>query len=117
MYLLYSVSLSLALLASLALISLYNLKVIKPTLETLTQALKSQERASKDQQRLLSQALNLLSSKDPIAYQMVQAGTPEPVDTSVYNGPYITGEEYETMLQEQRRMDELWKDVEVDYGN
>jgi hypothetical protein len=48
---------------------------------------------------------------------MMQSATPEPMATGVYNGPYITGEEYEIMLQEQRRMDELWKDVEVDYGN
>jgi len=34
------------------------------------------------------------------------------VAPDVYNGPYITGEEYELMLKEQRRMDELWKDVE-----
>ena len=115
--LLFSVSLSLTLLASLALISLYNLKVLKPTLETLERSLKSQEEASRQQQKLLSQALNLLSSKEPIAYQMMQAATPEPVAQGVYNGPYLTGEEYELMIQEQRRMDERWKDLEVDNGD
>jgi hypothetical protein len=117
MFNLYSLTLSLTLLAVLALVSLYNLKVLKPTLETLTQALKSHEKASRDQQSLLSQALNLLGSKDPIAYQMLQSATPEPRPADVYNGPYITGEEYELMLKEQRRMDDLWKDMEVDYGN
>jgi hypothetical protein len=43
---------------------------------------------------------------------MLQSATPEPVAPDVYNGPYITGEEYELMLKEQRRMDELWKDAE-----
>jgi hypothetical protein len=114
---LYSATLSLTLLALLALVSLYNLKVLKPTLETLERSLKSQEQASRDQQKLLSQALNLLSSKDPIAYQMLQSATPEPMAQSVYNGPYLTGEEYELMVQEQKRMDEAWKDLEVDYGN
>jgi hypothetical protein len=117
MYNLYLATLSLTLLAALSLVSLYNLKVLKPTLEALKETMASQEKVSRDQQRLLSQALNLLSSKEPIAYQMLQAGTPEPKAAGVYNGPYITGEEYELMLQEQRRMDELWKDVEVDYGN
>jgi hypothetical protein len=106
---LYSVTLSLALLASLALVSLFNLKVLKPTLETLKESLELQRKAAKDQQKLLSQALNLLSSKDPIAYQMVSAVTPEPMDTSVYNGPYMTGEEYQELLNAEARMDELWK--------
>jgi hypothetical protein len=48
---------------------------------------------------------------------MLQAATPEPMPQSVYNGPYLTGEEYELMVQEQKRMDEAWKDLEVDYGN
>jgi hypothetical protein len=48
---------------------------------------------------------------------MLQSATPEPRPADVYNGPYITGEEYELMLKEQRRMDDLWKDMEVDYGN
>ena len=107
--LLYSVTLSLALLVSLFLVSLFNLKVLKPTLEALRESLDLQRRAAKDQQKLLSQALNLLSSKDPIAYQMVAAVTPEPMDTSVYNGPYITGEEYQELLNAEARMDALWK--------
>jgi hypothetical protein len=48
---------------------------------------------------------------------MLQSATPEPRAADVYNGPYITGEEYELMLKEQKRMDDLWKDMEVDYGN
>jgi hypothetical protein len=48
---------------------------------------------------------------------MMQAATPEPVAQGVYNGPYLTGEEYELMVQDQRRMDEQWKDLEVDYGD
>jgi hypothetical protein len=48
---------------------------------------------------------------------MIQAATPEPTPQGVYNGPYLTGEEYELMVQDQRRMDEKWKDLEVDYGD
>jgi hypothetical protein len=106
---LYSVTLSLALLVSLFLVSLFNLKVLKPTLEAMNKSLELQKEAARDQQRLLSQALNLLSSKDPIAYQMVASVTPEPMDTSVYNGPYMTGEEYQELLNTESRMDALWK--------
>jgi len=40
---------------------------------------------------------------------MVAAVTPEPMDTSVYNGPYITGEEYQELFNTEARMDALWK--------
>lgn len=63
----------------------------------------------KERAQLLSQALNLLSSKDPIAYQMAQAATPETTSKPMYNGPYITGEEFEQLLDAEQRMDELWK--------
>jgi hypothetical protein len=59
--------------------------------------------------QIISQALNLLSSKDPIAYQMVSAVTPQPVDTTVYNGPYVTGEEYALLLDAETQMDDAWK--------
>ena len=62
----------------------------------------------------MSQALNLLSSKDPIAYQMVTAVTPQPTDTSVYNGPYMTGEEYQQLVEDQARMEKLWSEVAMD---
>lgn len=110
----YLVSLSLTLLLSLALVSLFNLKVLKPTLEALDNSLNLQRKASQDQQQLLSQALNLLSSKDPIAYQMVTAVTPQPMDTSVYNGPYMTGEEYQQLVEDEARMEKLWKSALMD---
>ena len=114
---LYLASLSLTLLASLALISLFNLKVIKPTLEALQSSMDLQAKATKEQQLLLSQALNLLASKDPIAYQMIQAATPQPMADVGYNGPYISGDEYEQLLADEKRMTELWKDVEVANGD
>lgn len=110
--LLSSLSLLLALLVSMALITLYNLKVIKPTLETLTQAMDQNLKAEKERAKLLSQAMNLLASKEPIAYQMLQAAEPAPVETGVYTGPYVTGEEYQELLDAERRMSELWKDIE-----
>jgi len=56
----------------------------------------------------------LLSSKDPIAYQMVSSVTPEPVDTTVYNGPYVTGEEYAMLLDADKQMEEAWKKAQED---
>lgn len=107
-----SVTLLLALLASMFLISLFNLKVLKPTLESLQESLDLALKAEKERSKLLSQALNLLSSKDPIAYQMAQAATPEPAQSGVYNGPYVTGEEYQELLNAEKRMAELWKNIE-----
>jgi len=43
---------------------------------------------------------------------MVQAVNPEPMDTGVYNGPYVTGEEYQELLNAEKRMAEVWKNVE-----
>ena len=65
----------------------------------------------------MSQALNLLASKDPIAYQMVQAATPATEENSRYNGPYIPGEEYEQLLQYQAEQDKLWKDMDLNDGD
>lgn len=107
-----SVSLSLALLVSLLLVSLFNLKVIKPALESLQRTMELATKAEAERSALLSQALNLLSTKDPIAYQMVQAATPEPMKTGVYTGPYVTGEEYQELLDAEKRMAEMWKNAE-----
>lgn len=107
-----SVTLSLALLASLFLVSLFNLKVIKPTIEALTLALKSSQQAEAQRAKVLTQALNLLATKDPLAYQLVQASTPEPKDFGMYNGPYVTGEEYQQLLDAEERMAKLWKSAE-----
>jgi hypothetical protein len=107
-----SVSLSLALLVSLFLVSLFNLKVIKPTLEALNHSLRLSQQAEAQRAKILTQALNLLATKDPIAYQMVQAATPEPMPTGVYTGPYVTGEEYQELLNAEKRMAEMWKSAE-----
>ena len=47
-----------------------------------------------------------------MAYQMAQAATPESATDQVYNGPYVTGEEYEQLLDAEQRMDKLWKMAE-----
>jgi hypothetical protein len=44
-----------------------------------------------------------------MAYQMVSAVTPQPVETTVYNGPYVTGEEYALLLEAETQMDDAWK--------
>jgi hypothetical protein len=45
---------------------------------------------------------------------MVSAVTPEPVDTTVYNGPYVTGEEYAMLLDAEKQMEEAWKIAQED---
>lgn len=76
-----------------------------------------QLKQDKERSRALSQALNLLASKDPIAYQMIQAATPVATENASYNGPYVPGEEYELLLQYQAQQDKLWKDMDLDDGN
>lgn len=71
----------------------------------------------RERAKALSQALNLLASKDPIAYQMIQAATPASDENGRYNGPYVSGEEYEELLQYQAQQDKLWKDMDLDDGN
>ena len=108
---------SLLWLASLATVLLLALKVIKPTLEALKQSMDLQLKQDKERAKALSQALNLLASKDPIAYQMIQAATPAPMENAGYNGPYVAGEEYELLLQFQERQDKLWKDMDLSDGD
>ena len=45
---------------------------------------------------------------------MVTAVTPQPTDTSVYNGPYMTGEEYQQLVEDEARMEKLWKTALTD---
>jgi len=52
-----------------------------------------------------------------MAYQMLQAGTPESQPFDRYNGPYTTGEEYEQLLQFEKQQDKLWEDIGLDDGN
>lgn len=104
-------------LASLAAVVLLGLRVIKPALEALRQTLELQVKQERERAKALSQALNLLASKDPIAYQMIQAATPASDENGRYNGPYVSGEEYEELLQYQAQQDKLWKDMDLDDGN
>lgn len=87
---------------------------MKPTIQALTAALESQKTQAISTNQIISQALNLLSSKDPMAYQMVSAVTPQPVDTTVYNGPYVTGEEYAMLLDTEKQMEAAWKIAQED---
>jgi hypothetical protein len=43
---------------------------------------------------------------------MVSSVTPQPVDTTVYNGPYVTGEEYAILLDAETQMNKTWEQVE-----
>jgi hypothetical protein len=44
---------------------------------------------------------------------MVAAAVPV-ADNAVYNGPYVSGEEYEMLLDAERRMDAAWKIAQED---
>lgn len=112
----YSVTSSLILLGTLVLLFQYNRKLIQPTLTSLQASLEAMKEADKQRSQLLSQALNLLASKEPIAYQMLQASAAPDTPASVYNGPYLPGEEYEQMVSEEKRLAELWKDMELNDG-
>lgn len=50
--------------------------------------------------------MNLLSSKDPLAFQQVQTVSVE-ADTG-YNGPILSGDEIEAMESQLNEMDRLW---------
>jgi hypothetical protein len=104
-------------LTSLAALYLLTSKLVRPTLQSLQLTMELQLKQDKERGRALSQALNLLASKDPIAYQMIQAATPEPMANTGYTGPYMSGEEYEQLLQEQSRQDKLWKDAGLNDGD
>ena len=45
---------------------------------------------------------------------MVSSVIPEPAETTVYNGPYVTGEEYAMLLDAEKQMDEAWKIAQED---
>jgi hypothetical protein len=112
----FSVTSSLILLGTLVLLFQYNRKLILPALTSLEQALNSMKELEQQRSQLLSQALNLLASKEPIAYQMLQASSAPDTPASVYNGPYLPGEEYEQMVSDEKRLAELWKDMELNDG-
>jgi hypothetical protein len=47
---------------------------------------------------------------------MLQASTTPDTAASVYNGPYLPGEDYEQMISDEKRLAELWKDMELNDG-
>lgn len=67
------------------------------------------------QNSTLKHLANLLSTKDPIAFQQIQAatslGAPERASHEV-NGVYLSGDEIELLEASQRELDELWKQIE-----
>ncbi len=71
----------------------------------------------KQRDKALSQALNLLASKEPMAYQMIQAVQPQFESASEYNGHYVTAEEYESMLAYDKKLTDLFGEVEGTNGD
>jgi hypothetical protein len=47
---------------------------------------------------------------------MLQASAAPDVAASVYNGPYLPGEEFEQLVSDEKRLAELWKDMELNDG-
>lgn len=43
---------------------------------------------------------------------MMQAAEPAPASAAVYNGLYVTGDEYQHLLQDEKRLSDLWKTIE-----
>jgi methylase of polypeptide subunit release factors len=101
-------------LLSLASLLLLVSKILKPALLLLAQTSDTNLKLEKERNKALTQALNLLASKEPIAYQMLQAATPQTEEFGVYNGPYVPGEEFEELLNAEKRMDAAWKVAQQD---
>jgi hypothetical protein len=55
---------------------------------------------------------NLLATKDPMAFQQVQAVTVEP--ETGYTGPYLSGDEIELLEQQEAEMLKAWKSLAED---
>jgi hypothetical protein len=56
--------------------------------------------------------MNLLASKEPMAFQQLQTVTVEP--ETRYTGPYLSGDEIELFEQQEREMSETWKRLKDD---
>ena len=67
----------------------------------------------------MKHAMNLLSSKEPMAFQQLQTVTVEP--ETRYTGPYLSGDEIELLQQQEEQMAEIWKrftdDSEISDGD
>lgn len=73
----------------------------------LSQASQDQIKLSKMQNETIKHLSNLLSTKDPMAFQQIQAVTVEP--ETRYTGPYLSGDEIELMEQQEAEMLKAWK--------
>lgn len=74
----------------------------------------TQELVNLEKQRAatLKHAMNLLASKEPMAFQQLQTVTVEP--ETRYTGPYLSGDEIELLEQQERDMSETWKRLKDD---
>ncbi len=79
------------------------------SLNSVTQELVNLE---KQRATTLKHAMNLLASKEPMAFQQLQTVTVEP--ETRYTGPYLSGDEIELFEQQEREMSETWKRLKDD---
>ena len=84
----------------------------KSLFKTLNQTSHDQIKMSQLQQETIKHLSNLLASKDPLAFQQVQAVTVEP--KTGYTGPYLSGDEIELLEQQEAEMLKTWKSLAYD---
>lgn len=70
-------------------------------------------KVSTTQNQALKHAMNLLSTKDPLAFQQVQSVTSDPISDK-YTGPYLSGDEIELLELQQREFDAAWSRASED---
>jgi len=85
--------------------------------KTLEQVSQQMSKVTSQQTSALKHMANLLSTKDPLAFQQIQAVTnqDDPVKSShEHHGIYLTGDELELLEMQERELDARWKQVAED---
>jgi hypothetical protein len=83
--------------------------------KAMSTALKPLQTISNQQQATVKHLANLLAAKDPLAFQQLTTVTVEP--ETRYNGPYLSGDDFELLEQEQAAQDALWSKIAEDLDN
>jgi len=109
-YVLSSLILSLLFLTATTLIA-------RSLFKALEQVSKEMSKVTSQQTSALKHLANLLATKDPMAFQQVQAVTSLDVpakSSHEHLGVYLTGDELQLLEEEERKLDALWKQASED---
>lgn len=87
----------------------------KSLFKSLEQAASDQIKLAKLQTDTIKHLSNLLATKDPMAFQQVQTVTVEP--ETRYTGPYLSGDEIELLEQQEKQLEESWRQLAEDMEN